>query len=216
MLPKAVLFDCDGVIVDSERPMMELLASDLARFGHPVDFDDMVAMNLGGAVPQFVPRMRAMGIDVPEDWVEDFYARLYSILELETPLIEGIEPVLARVADAGLRMAIGSNGRHEKMEITLGQHPAVLDYFQGLIFSGQALGKMKPDPGLYLHVAEVLELSPGDCVVIEDSPTGARAARHAGMRCFGYAGHAGGAALAEEGAVVFADMADLPGLLGLS
>jgi len=215
MLPRAVLFDCDGVIVDSERPMIELLAHDLAGFGHPVGADRVLQMNLGGAVPQFVPRMREMGIDVPEDWVEDFYARLYGILEIETPLVEGIVPVLDAVQSAGLKMAIGSNGRHEKMEITLGQHPAIQDRFRGLIFSGQALGKMKPEPDLYLHMAEALEVRPGDCVVVEDSPTGARAAAAAGMRCFGYAGHAGAETLAAEGAVIFTEMAALPGLLGL-
>lgn len=215
MKPKAVIFDCDGVIVDSERQMMELFHSDLTRFGMKVDFDELVEMNLGGAVPQFVPRMQAMGIDVPEDWVEDFYARLYAILEDHTPLIDGIEPVLAAVQAAGLQMAIGSNGRHEKMHITLGHHPGVMDVFRGQIYSGQALGKLKPAPDLYLHIADALGQKPADCVVIEDSPNGARAAVSAGMRCFGYAGNGHGSQLAAVGAITFGSMDQLPALLGL-
>lgn len=211
----AVLFDCDGVIVDSERPMMELLHSDLTRFGLKIDFDDLTAMNLGGAVPQFVPRFRGMGVDLPQGWVEDFYRRLYAILADGTPLVGGIEPVLDAVQAAGCDIAIGSNGRHEKMQITLGQHPAVKARFADRIFSGQALGKLKPEPDLYLHMAAALGHPPQTCAVVEDSPTGARAARAAGMRCFGYAGHAGGDALAAEGASVFNDMADLPALLRL-
>lgn len=216
MTPKAVLFDCDGVIVDSERPMMELLHAELARLGRPMDFDELVTLNLGGAVPQFVPRIQALGLTVPEDWVEEFYSRLYAILEEETPLIDGVAEVIDAVDAAGLKMAIGSNGRHEKMHITLGHHPAVMDRFQGRIFSGQALGKLKPEPDLYLHIAAALDTAPTDCVVVEDSPTGARAAARAGMRCYGYAGNGHADALAAEGAIVFMSMSELPPLLGIS
>ena len=100
------------------------------------------------------------------------------------------------------------------MAITLGQHPAVRDAFGGHLYSGQTLGRPKPAPDLYLHAARQLGADPARAVVIEDSPTGARAARAAGMRCFGYAPH-GGLALAAEGAVLFTDMGQLPGLLDL-
>lgn len=216
MTLSAVLFDCDGVIVDSERPMMQLLHQDMLSFGLEVDFEEMVTMNLGGAVPQFAPRLREMGADVPQDWVETFYKRLYAILEVETPLIPDIELALKAIQSAGLDMAIGSNGRHEKMEITLGHHPDIRAYFGDRIYSGQALGRLKPDPELYLHMADELGVAPETCVVIEDSPTGARAAKRAGMRCFGYEAHGEGAVLAAEGAEVFTDMRDLPGLLGLN
>ena len=115
---------------------------------------------------------------------------------------------------AGIAYAIGSNGAMRKMEVTLGQHPQVLRRFAGRMFSGQDLGAPKPAPDLYLHAAEALRVAPGDCVVVEDSPTGARAARAAGMRCLGYAPQ-GNPALAAEGAVLFGSMEDLPGLIGL-
>ena len=91
---------------------------------------------------------------------------------------------------------------------------AIRDAFAGHLYSGQTLGCPKPAPDLYLHAARQLGVDPARAVVIEDSATGARAARAAGMRCFGYAPH-GGDALAEQGAILFGAMADLPGLLGL-
>jgi HAD superfamily hydrolase (TIGR01509 family) len=217
MTIRAVLFDCDGVIVDSERPMMELLHEDMNGFGLDVDFESVVTMNLGGAVPQFLPKLRAMGADVPDGWVDDFYERLYTTLAHGTPLIDGAETAVIAVQQAGLSMAIGSNGRHEKMDITLGQHPALKSRFGDHIYSGQELSMMKPAPDLYLHIADQLNIAPHHCAVIEDSATGARAAREAGMSCYGYAAPGSAATqLRSEGAQVFSDMRALPDLLGLS
>ena len=101
------------------------------------------------------------------------------------------------------------------MQVTLGQHPGIMTRLHGQLYSGQTLGTPKPHPGLYLHCARALGVSPQDCAVIEDSATGARAAANAGMRCFGYAPEGDGAHLVAVGAVVFRSMHDLPGLLGL-
>ena len=114
---------------------------------------------------------------------------------------------------ASIPFAIGSNGSDEKMQITLGQH-GLIPRFKGL-FSGQTLGKPKPAPDLYLHAARALGANPAHCVVIEDSPTGARAAKAAGMRCMGYAPHGPADHLANEGAIPFTRMTELPALLGL-
>ncbi len=116
---------------------------------------------------------------------------------------------------AGVPYAIGSNGTGRKMEITIGQHPDLARRLQGRLFSGVDLKMLKPAPDLYLHAARALGADPARCVVIEDSATGARAARAAGMRCMGYAPTGATAALLAEGAEPFARMADLPGLLGL-
>ena len=97
-----------------------------------------------------------------------------------------------------------------------GQHPGLLDRFKGHLYSGQTLGAPKPAPDLYLHAARQLGATPGTAIVIEDSPTGARAARAAQIRCFGYAAHTPADRLANEGAIPFTDMADLPRLLGLT
>ena len=97
----------------------------------------------------------------------------------------------------------------------MGQHPGLIPRFGGRIYSAQTLGAPKPAPDVYLHAAAVMGVAPADCVVVEDSVSGLKAAVAAGMRCYGFAPDDDGAKLAADGAVVFHDMADLPGLLGL-
>ena len=212
MTPKAVIFDCDGVVVDSEPMLFDLLAADLAQHGLPMAVEALHHTFLGMTLQGLRQKANAMGANLPTDWCDDFYTRLYAKLRLGTPLIPGILSVLDALEAAGIPCAMGSNGSAEKMQITLGQH-GLIPRFKGL-FSGQTLGKPKPAPDLYLHAAAALGVLPADCIVIEDSPTGARAARAAGMRCMGYAPQ-GSALLAAEGAILFSDMKELPGLLGL-
>jgi HAD superfamily hydrolase (TIGR01509 family) len=215
MKPAAVLFDCDGVLVDSEPATFELIQSDFAAHGVTRTIPELEALFIGGTIEGVARTGRELGAALPEDWVETYYARLYDRLRAGTALMPGIPELLQRLDAAGIPFAVGSNGRMAKMEATLGQHPAVRARLEGLMFSGQDLGCPKPQPGLYLHCAQVLGADPADCVVIEDSATGARAAKNAGMRCFGYAPHGPNPRLQAEGAVLFTSMFDLPGLLGI-
>lgn len=211
----AVLFDCDGVLVDSEDIAFDLLMDEFASHGLTLPRARMEAEVLGLTMAGVAERARALGAALPQDWVPRFYDRLYARLELGTPLIPGIMEVLDRLDAAGIPYAVGSNGSDRKMEITLGQHPALWARLQGRMFSGQTLGTPKPAPGLWLHAARALGADPARCTVVEDSPTGARAARAAGMRCFAYAPHGDGAAMLREGALPFRAMGELPGLLGI-
>ncbi len=212
MTPSAVIFDCDGVVVDSEPMLFDMLVQDFARHGLQVTLPELHDHYLGLTLPALRDKAIEAGARLPDDWCDDFYAQLYAKLRLGTPLVPGILGVLDALDAAGIPYAMGSNGSAEKMQITLGQH-GLIDRFKGL-FSGQSLRKPKPAPDLFLHCAAALKTAPSGCVVIEDSATGARAARAAGMRCLGYAPH-DGAALAAEGAELFSDMKDLPRILGL-
>ncbi|WP_102224107.1 HAD family hydrolase [Acidimangrovimonas sediminis] len=213
--PEAVLFDCDGVLVDSEPLLLALLQKDFAAYGLHLDMPEIERDYVGGTIHTVAERARAAGAPLPDGWGEDFYERIYEILAEGTPLVPGIEAVFDALDAAGVRYAVGSNGTDRKMEITLGQHPGLYRRLEGRMFSGQALGKPKPAPDLYLHAAGAVAADPARCVVIEDSATGARAARNAGIPCFGYAAHGDGARLTAEGAQVFHAMADLPALLRL-
>lgn len=212
--PGAVIFDCDGVVVDSEGPTLEMLRDDLARHGLDLTIADLEAGYIGGTVETCGIKARAAGATLPEGWVADFYDRMYAMLRADTPLIPGILTVLDALDAAGIPYAMGSNGTPEKMQITLGQH-GLVDRFRGHLYSGQALGRPKPAPDLFLHAAAQLGIAPTDCIVIEDSAAGARAARAAGMRCMGYAPHGHADRLSAEGAIPFTRMDDLPRLLGL-
>ena len=215
MTPRAVLFDCDGVLVDSEPVAFEMLAAELSVQGLPMRPDQIEHLFLGGTMTGLFQQARQLGATLPDDWVSDFYGRFYARLAQGTPLIDGIETVLDALDAARIPYAVGSNGTEQKMQVTLGQHPALLDRLQGRPFSGQSLGAPKPAPDLYLHAARALGVAASHCVVVEDSPTGCIAARRAGMKCYGYAARNDGARLAAEGAILFHRMQDLPALLGL-
>lgn len=214
MTPRAVIFDCDGVVVDSEHPTLLMVQADLARYGLPVSLDELNAKYVGGTVETVASRARAAGARLPEDWVADFYERMYAMLRQNTPLIDGITGVFDALDRAGIPFAMGSNGTVEKMHITLGQH-GLMDRFRGHLYSGQAIGKPKPAPDLFLLAASRLGIEPAACVVIEDSVAGATAARAAGMACFGYAPQGDHPALSATGARLFSSMHALPALLGL-
>ena len=215
MRPDAVIFDCDGVLVDSETIAFDMLQVDLATYiphvGRAQMERDLQGLTLAGVAA----KARTLGADLPADWVEDFYARLYAKLEQGAPLVPGILSVLDALDAAKIPYAIGSNGSPRKMQITLGQHPGLIARFADRIFSGQETPRPKPFPDLFLKAAASMNAAPARCVVIEDSPIGARAARAASMRCMGYAPH-GPAALLAEGAEPFTRMIDLPSLLNLS
>lgn len=215
MTPEAVIFDCDGVVVDSEHPTLLMVQADLARYGLPVTLDELNATYIGGTVETVATRARANGAALPADWVPDFYRRMYAMLRENTPLIDGIVGVLDALDRAGIPFAMGSNGTIEKMHITLGQH-GLVPRFRGHLYSGQAIGKPKPAPDLFLLAASALGVAPSGCVVIEDSVAGATAARAAGMACFGYAPQGDHAGLRAVGARLFGSMAELPALLGLA
>jgi len=214
MTPKAVLFDCDGVLVDSEPLGLALLQDDLAEHGFKISMAEIEASLVGMTMPRVAEEARALGAVLPPDWLEQHYRRLYAQLAEGTPLIPGVEAVLDRLDKAGIRYAVGSNGTRRKMEITLSQHPGVWHRLKDHLHSGQDLPRPKPDPALYLQAAAGLGIAPADCVVVEDSATGCRAGVAAGMRTLGLARHDDGARLAAEGAEVFHSMDDLPARLG--
>lgn len=215
MTPAAVLFDCDGVIVDSEQIGLDLLRDSLARHGLCLAADAMHRLFLGGTIHTVADQARAMGAALPESWVDDHYAHLYARLAEGTPLVPGVAAVIDALDAAGIAYAVGSNGTTEKMRTTLTQHPEVWRRVKDQLYSGQELGCPKPDPGLYLHAARALGADPAACVVIDDSPSGCQAGLGAGIRTLGFAAAGNGDALADLGAEVFCAMSDLPGLIGL-
>lgn len=215
MTPQAVIFDCDGVVMDSEPTSFAMLAEQLTLHGLPMTHAEMRAMFLGGTMRSFWEGARAAGASLPDDWVAAQYLRMFDRLRLGVGLVPGILGVLDALDAAGLPYAIGSNGPLQKMEIMFAHHPGLWDRFGGRVFSAQTLGAPKPAPDIYLFAARSMGVAPRDCVVIEDSVAGLLAAKAAGMRRYGFAADDDGAALAAVGATVFHRMADLPRLLGL-
>jgi HAD superfamily hydrolase (TIGR01509 family) len=206
-----VIFDCDGVLVDSDRIALRIQAERITALGLPTTYEDCVRDFLGLGMPGTLRILEErLGAPLPEGWAQDLDTAVREAFRRELRPVEGI---VAALEEIDLPTCVASSGSQEKMRLTLGL-TGLRDRFAGRIFSADEVARGKPAPDLFLHAAEQMATAPQDCVVVEDSPFGAAAARAAGMTALGYAPDGVGEALAREGATVFGAMAELPGLLG--
>ena len=214
MRPELVIFDCDGVLVDSENVSNAAMVENLARYGLMLTVEQSMQAFIGKPMPEVEVRAREMGADLPADWIDKVYADMFAQLRCGVSVVPGIPELLASLDDAGIPCCVASNGSRDKMQITLGQS-ALWERFESVMFSAHDMGTAKPDPTMFLTAAARFDVAPDRCVVIEDSATGAEAARRAAMRCIGYAplGHAG--PLRDQGAEIVHDMLQIAALIGL-
>ena len=212
--PSLIIFDCDGVIVDSEPITNAFLLDDLSRHGLQLTMADCDHLFVGGTIKGAAEVARKMGADLADDWVENYYLRVHKHLEMGVPLVSGFLDVLAKVEESGIPHCIVSNGPVEKMRITLGQN-GLWDRFQNRTFSAHTYGTAKPDPELFHIAARQFNVAPKDCVAIDDSPSGCTGAANASIPCIGYAERTNSERLATTGAKIIRSMAELPPLLGL-
>ena len=213
-VPKLVIFDCDGVVVDSEPLTLQLIRDDLAARGLPLDLTKTTDLFMGSTIAGAGAQARDMGADIPEDWVDLIYDKVFAALARKVESIPGIGAVLDRLDRQGIAYAIGSNGPHRKMEITLARC-GLAARFAGRTYSREDVAAPKPAPDVYLLAASQAGVAPQDCVVIEDSATGAQAAVAAGMAVFGFARETPRAKFEGLTELLFDDMGQLPALLGL-
>lgn len=207
-----VIFDCDGVLVDSEPIANKILSQSLTRYGYPISPEDCQNLFLGGTMKSVAKTATAKGASLPANWLSEIYGEIYNRLRKGVPIVDGITDILDRLEKAGIRYCVASNGSIEKMTLTLG-HTNLLTRFNERMFSAHEVGISKPDPGLFLFSAEGMKAEPRRTIVIEDSENGVMAAKNAKMKCFGYAPHDDGSSLAAHGASVFHKMSALVGLL---
>ena len=205
-----VIFDCDGVLVDSERLAVRVEARLITELGWPLSEADVLERFVGRSDAYMLAEIEhTLGRPVP-DWQSRYERELHAAFHAELTTVDGIEAALDTI---GLPTCVASSGTHTKLALTLGL-TGLLPRFAGRIYSATDVANGKPAPDLFLHAADRCGVDPTRCVVIEDSRSGVAAARAAGMRSFGYAG---GLTPAEwlEGpdTIVFNTMADLPGLI---
>ena len=216
----AILFDCDGVLVDSEPLTHGVLVEMLGEAGWALTLEQCMAQFLGKAVRDERAAIEAKtGRPLTEAWMAEFYVRRNDALQQHLQPIGGAATAVAALHQRlDGRIACASGADRAKVELQLAKVD-MLALFEGRIFSGQEMPRTKPAPDVYLAAAAALGVAPQRCAVVEDSVTGARSGLDAGATVFGYApggpGHSSAEALRALGvAQVFTDMAELPALLG--
>lgn len=213
--PALVIFDCDGVLVDSEAIAHRVIAQMLTEAGWPVSPSQAHDLFVGGTVAAVVEEARRHVAGLPGDYVEQIYARLYAALET-TPAVPGVVEALDALDAAALPYAVGSNGPHAKMAITLAS-AGLIDRLRGKIVSREDVPRPKPAPDVFLEAAARVGAPPARTLVVGDSRADIAASAAAGMRFLGYAGTGGGdrSLFEGQGRDWIDDLRRLPQHLGL-
>ena len=215
--PDLVIFDCDGVLVDTEHAANLLLSQLIRDEGLDLSYEECRRRFVGKAMQTVQAEVSALlGRQLPSDWYLMVKQRSIEVLAEGTEAITGVEAQIMAIREAHIPFCVASSGQIEKMHATLGS-ANLLPLLKDLLFSADMVAHGKPAPDLFLHAAREMGHVPEVCVVIEDSLPGVQAGVAAGMKVFGYAGDpmTDREALAAAGAQVFDDMRDLSGLIGI-
>ncbi|WP_417514967.1 HAD family hydrolase [Minwuia sp.] len=214
-----VIFDCDGVLVDSELPANREFARYLQAHGLNLTTEQVMEEFVGLSLKTCARiALEKYGVGLPDSFIPDIRRITAEVLAVEVKAIPGVREAVTRM---GLATCVASSGEVEKMKLTLGR-TGLLDLFEGRLNSATEVKNGKPAPDLFLYAAEAMGIDPARCVVIEDSPYGVQGAVAAGMRALGFCG--GGhrdlqrdsVMLLNAGAeIVFDDMARLPGIVAM-
>ena len=211
-LTAMVIFDCDGVLVDSERISHQVVVDLLADHGVTLSFDEAVDRFIGKSLPEGQVQLTALlGGTLPEGFLTEMGRRSRAAFQAGLTSVPGIEAVLDSL---GARpYCVASNGNHAKVNFTLG-HTGLAPRFAGRIFTADDVARPKPAPDLFLLAARTLGFDPARTTVVEDTPTGITAAKAAGMRAIGFAAMTPADRLRAAGADAIApDMATVARLL---
>jgi HAD superfamily hydrolase (TIGR01509 family) len=208
--PDLVVFDCDGVLVDSERLTVGVEARVLTELGWPMEAADVVARWMGRtSATQLADIAERLGAEAATRFDDLTTAEVLAAFETELTAVPGVADLVDHLHATGTATCVASSGSHDRMAVTL-RLTGLRERFDGRIFSGTEVEHGKPAPDLFLHAARSMNVDPARCAVVEDSVYGVRAAMAAGMRAYGFGGGlTEPGLLAAEGAVVFDRMIDL-------
>ncbi len=206
----AIIFDCDGVLVDSEPIVNRLFVEMLGEAGYRLDYEQTLREFSGGTMAgRLASTERRFGWRAPADFTSRFDRRLSAALERDLRPVPGAREVLATLS---VPWCVASNGSHEDVRRRLGW-AGLLPELDPPVFSASEVPAGKPAPDLFLHGATCMGVRPDRCVVVEDSVPGVRAGVAAGMSVLGLARLTSARDLRDAGARVFGEMSALPALL---
>ena len=215
MTPELVIFDCDGVLVDTELTANIILAEVITDLGVPITAQDCQARFMGRTLESVKELVEELcSVELADDWPDYIRERDLEAFAKGVDPIPGITAVLDDLDRRGVPYCVGSSGKYEKMRMTLGSS-GLLPRLEGKLYSAQDCANGKPAPDVFLLAAKGMGKDPACCVVVEDSVPGLMAARSAGMRGFGYTAdpHCDKKAMLEAGGTLFDRMEALPELL---
>lgn len=210
-----VIFDNDGVLVDSEPISNTILAGYLTELGHPTSYEESIRDYMGSAMHRIHELvLERTGRRLPEDFDDIFHGRVFAAFERELQPVFGVSEMLEKLTADGVPYCVGSSGSHERIRVGHGKTGLDRWFPSERVFSSQDVGRGKPAPDLFLHAAREMDVAPERCVVIEDSPLGVQAAVAAGMDVYGFTGMTPAEKLTKAGATgLFGRMAELLALL---
>ena len=210
---RLVIFDCDGVLVDSEGPSNRLVAAEITALGWPMTGEESQALFVGRRLSDIPPIVEPkIGHPVPPGWIDDMRAKLISMLADEVEAMPGAHGALQVVTALGLPFRIASNSSHAEMAVKF-ERTGMDHLVAGLLHSARDVARGKPAPDVFLAAAKAAGVPSEACLVIEDSVPGAMAARAAGMACVGLAPYGDDPALRAVGAVLIRSFEELPAIL---
>lgn len=208
-----VIFDNDGVLVDSEPIANRILSGYLTELGHSTTYEDALRDYMGGSVQRVHDLIfQRSGKRLPPDFDDTLHDRTFDAFRRELLPVNGVSEVLEKLAADGVPHCVASSGTHKRIRVSLNKTGLYGHFGPERIFSSQDVPHGKPAPDLFLHAAEAMGVRPARCAVVEDSPLGVQAATAAGMDVYGYTAMTSPAKLAQASAL-FTDMSALPALV---
>jgi HAD superfamily hydrolase (TIGR01509 family) len=206
---KAIIFDCDGTLVDSETLSNEVLVEAIAKHGLLMSVDEAIAAFRGTKMADCIAHLETrLGRPLPADFVPMLRDRMADEFRTRLRPVSGAVELIQSLTQT---ICVASSGPVEKIELSLSL-TGLLPFFTGRIFSSYEVGSWKPDPGLFLHAARAMGIAAGDCAVVEDSLPGIHAGLAAGMSVFAFQPHQVDSRIPSE-VMVVKDLLELRSLL---
>jgi HAD superfamily hydrolase (TIGR01509 family) len=205
-----IIFDCDGVLVDSEPLANRVLAEAVCELGLTLTPEETMTSFRGWKMADCIAALsERLGRPLPENFTATIRARTAEVFRNELQAVPGVHDALARITGP---VCVASSGPREKIHLALSV-TGLLQFFEGRVFSSYDIGSWKPSPDLFLHAAASLGFQPGSCAVVEDSTFGIQAGIAAGMHVFAYSSTSNQTEMELLGSIPFFHMDELPSLL---
>ena len=209
---KCIIFDSDGVLVDSETLSAKVFQEMALELGFDLDFKTAVERFAGTSMKE---NLKFIGENIegslPADFEKEFRERTYEVFKTDLKAVNGIADLIEKL---GIPFCVASSGPVEKIRLNLGL-VNLLDHFENKIYSSYDIGSWKPDPGIFLHAAKRMGFEPEECAVIEDSASGIRAAIAGGFKVYALANEKKKKTFEQLGAIAFENMKELEKLLAV-